>query len=396
MKSPWRRLALLKQGLASQQPFGNGLAGTRNAIEHLGYVQIDTLSVVERAHHHVLWNRVPDYEPNHLNQLISERLIFEHWYHAASYLPMRDYRYALPQMNSIRNGESRYLNNVDQRLMKEILARVRAEGALGVRAFDNKPNKGKGNWWNWGPGRRALDKLFMQGDLMVCARNGMEKVYDLAERCLPEGVDQNVPTPSEYAAYLFDTTLRAHGIFTWKQLLHLKTGKPMRDAMLEVLDARLQAGVVTSVTFTNAPPFYVDTKALGQQLTIDGRVKILSPFDNLVIHRDRLSSLFEFDYRIECYVAAPKRVFGYFCLPILYGDKLVARIDCKAHRADRRFEVLSLHLEEGPLDREPFLTALDEELQRFAEFNKCPLLDKSFIDKLRRGRSSGARLRPKS
>ncbi len=367
-----------KQGLTSQQSFGAGLSGTRSAIEHLGYVQIDTLSVVERAHHHVLWNRVPGYDPTHLNQLISEQRIFEYWYHAASYLPMRDYRYALPRMASIRNGENRYYTNVDEHLMNEILARVSAEGALRLRDLD-KGNKGKGKWWNLGPGRRALDKLFMQGDLMVCGRNGMEKVYDLAERCLPEGIDLSVPTLSEYAAYLFDTTLRAHGVFTWKQLLHLKTGKPLRDAMREVLDERIDAGVVRTLDNADAPTAYVDINVLEQAPTIKSVLKVLSPFDNVVIHRDRLSTLFGFDYRIECYVTAPKRVFGYFCLPILYGDKFVGRIDCKAHRADQRFEVLSLNLEEGTLDWDQFFPALGDELQRFADFNKCPLFDEQIL-----------------
>lgn len=379
MTSQWRCLALSKQGLTSQQKFGADLSGTRTAIEHLGYVQIDTLSVIERAHHHVLWNRVPGYDPSHLNQLISEQHIFEYWYHAASYLPMRDYRYALLHMTSIRNGENRYYINVDKRLMKEILARVSAEGPLRLRDFGKKVNKGKGNWWNMGPIRRTLDKLFMQGDLMVCERNGMEKIYDLAERCLPEGIDLSVPTLSEYAAYLFDTTVRAHGIFTWKQLLHLKTGKPLRDAMREVLDERIEAGVVKVLDNANAPSLFVDIKVLEQATTIDGVLKVLSPFDNVVIHRDRLSTLFGFDYRIECYVPAAKRVFGYFCLPILYGDKFVGRIDCKAHRADQRFEVLSLSLEDETLDRDQFLPALSDELQRFADFNKCSQLDASVV-----------------
>jgi uncharacterized protein YcaQ len=379
MTSQWRCLALSKQGLASQQQFGTGLPGTRSAIEQLGYVQIDTLSVVERAHHHVLWNRVPGYDPTHLNQLISEQHIFEYWYHAASYLPMRDYRYALPRMMSIRNGENRYYTSVDKRLMKEILARVSADGALRLRDLD-KGNKGTGSWWNMRPGKRALEKLFMQGDLMVCERNGMEKIYDLAERCLPGGIDLSVPTVSEYAAYLFDTTLRAHGVFTWMQLLHLKTGKPMRDAMREIIEERIEAGVVRAFDNANAPTVYVDIKALEQAPAIDaGTVKVLSPFDNVVIHRDRLSTLFGFDYRIECYVSASKRVFGYFCLPILYDNKFVGRIDCKAHRTDRRFEILSLSLEDGKLNRDHFFPSLIDELQRFADFNKCPLLDARVI-----------------
>ena len=379
MTSQWRRLALAKQGLGSKQFFGTALSGTRRAIEHLGYVQIDTLSVVERAHHHVLWSRVPGYDPQHLNQLIREGHIFEHWFHAASYLPMRDYRYALPFMSSIRNGENRYFTNVDEHLMNEILARVRAEGALRVRDFDTGSSE-KGSWWNRGPGRRALDKLFMQGDLMVCERNGMEKVYDLAERCLPTGIDLRMPTLSEYAAYLFDTTFRAHGVFTWKQLLHLKTGKPLRDEMRAVLAERIETGLVSVLGNIDAPTAYVNIKALEQVSAINSTaVKVLSPFDNVVIHRDRLSKLFGFDYRIECYVAAPKRVYGYFCLPILYGEKFVGRIDCKANRSDQRFDVLSLNLEAGKLDRDHFFPALIDELQRFANFNKCPLLDASVI-----------------
>jgi len=377
MTSQWRRLALSKQGLVSQQ-FGAGLSGALSAIEHLGYVQIDTLSVVERAHHHVLWSRVPGYDSAYLNQLISEQHIFEYWYHAASYLPMRDYRYALPRMTSIRNGENRYYTNVDERLMSEILSRVRAEGALRMRDFDSG-NKGKGSWWKQRPGRSAIDKLFMQGDLMVCGRNGMEKVYDLAERCLPAGIDLSVPTLSEYASYLFDTTLRAHGVFTWKQLLHLKKGKPLRDAMRKVLDERLDADVVRAMGNADAPTVYVDTKALEQVPKVDSALKVLSPFDNVLIHRDRLSTLFGFDYRIECYVSAPKRVFGYFCLPILYGDRFVGRIDCKAHRAENRFEVLSLNLENIAFDRDKVFPALHDELQRFADFNNCPLLESSVV-----------------
>lgn len=377
MMSSLRSLALRKQGLQAPRLFGEGLSGTLHAIEHLGYVQIDTISVVERAHHHVLWSRVPGYDRDHLNSLISSKHIFEYWYHAASYLPTRDYRYALPQMESVRNGENRYYSHGDKRLMGEILARVKGEGAMRLRDID-KGGKGNGNWWNFGPGSRTIETLFMQGDLMICERNRMEKVYDLAERCLPSDVDQSMPSVAECAAYLFDTTFRAHGVFTWKQLLHLKAGKPLRDAMRKVLDQRIEAGVV-KVMKVDGGTVYVDVAAIEQASPAEQQVKVLSPFDNLVIHRERLSSLFKFDYRIECYVPAPKRQFGYFCLPILFGDRLVARVDCKAHRGEQRLEMLSLHLEDGLLDEDQFFPALRQELQRFAEFNRCPTLDAHVI-----------------
>lgn len=378
-----RRLALSRQGLATQYPFGEGLTATYRAIEHLGYIQIDTLSVVERAHHHVLWNRVAGYEKSHLNTLIRQKHIFEYWFHAASYLPVRDYRYVLAQMDTVRRGENRYFSHGDKHLMNEIMAQVKAVGEIRLRDM-NKGSKGsKGNggeWWNLGPGRRALEQLFMQGDLMVCSRDGMQKSYALPERCLPDDIDLSMPTTAEYALYLFNTTRRAHGVFSWKQLLHLKTGKDLRDAMREIVQAHIADGsiqVLDNVNGIKGQTLYVDVAALVQAAHIAPVVKILSPFDNLIIHRDRLSMLFGFEYRMECYVAAPKRVFGYFCLPVLYGDRFIGRMDCKAYRTTPTFEVISLHLEQGLLDREQILPLLASELQRFAAFNACPLTDEN-------------------
>jgi len=382
MTSSLKRLALFNQGLGKTSPFAKGVDGTLQAIEHLGYVQIDTISVVERAHHHILWSRVPDYDLSHLNNLVRERQIFEYWYHAASYLPMKDYRYVLPAMMSVRKGESRYFNRGDQHLMNEILARVRAEGRIRLRDIDKNNKKSLGNWWNTGPGRRAFEQLYMQGDLMICERNGMEKVYDLSERCLPENIDLSMPTVHEYAQYLFNTTLRAHGAFTWKQLVHLK-GKDLKEAMRVVLKEQIDAGVVSAIQLTDGQTLYVDVAAIEQNVNIDFGLKILSPFDNSLIHRDRLTSLFEFDYRIECYVPAAKRVFGYFCLPLLYQDELVGRIDCKAHRTVKELEVISIHIEKTIKDKELFFFELEQEIKRFAEFNQCTIINDKVIKLIR-------------
>lgn len=382
MTSSFKRLTLFNQGLGKISPFAKGVDGTLQAIEHLGYVQIDTISVVERAHHHILWNRVPDYDLSHLNNLVRERQIFEYWYHAASYLPMKDYRYALPAMMSVRKGESRYFNRGDQHLMNEILARVRAEGRIRLRDIDKNNKKNLGGWWNTGPGRRAFEQLYMQGDLMICERHGMEKVYDLTERCLPENIDLSMPTLHQYAQYLFNTTLRAHGAFTWKQLVHLK-GKDLKETMRIVLKEQIDAGVVSAIKLVDGQILYVDVAAIEQNVNTDFGLKILSPFDNSLIHRDRLTSLFEFDYRIECYVPAAKRVFGYFCLPILYQDELVGRIDCKAHRTVKELEVISIHLEKTIKDKELFFFELEQEIKRFAEFNQCTIINDKVIKLIR-------------
>ncbi len=376
-----RRLALSHQGLISPASFGTGLSGTRHAIEHLGYIQIDTISVVERAHHHILWSRVPDYQQSHLNQLVKQQHIFEYWFHAASYLPMQDYRYALPHMTSIRNGEHRYFNRGDQAFMNEILARAKAEGSIRLRNIEQGNKQNSGGWWNSSLARRSIEQLFMQGDLMISERNGMEKVYQLTEYCIPSHLDLSVPTLEEYARYLFNTTLRAHGVFAWKQLLHLKVGQKIREAMRDIVNEQLDAGVITTLAQLGSSDkesqnLYIQTDALEQIPNIELKVKILSPFDNLVIHRDRLNTLFKFDYRLECYVTPPKRVFGYFCLPILYGDQIIGRIDCKAHRAKNQFEVISLHLEQQHLnhtiaDPAHFFNALNTEIHHFAQFNQC-------------------------
>ncbi|KQE16846.1 crosslink repair DNA glycosylase YcaQ family protein [Acinetobacter pittii] len=382
MTSSLKQLTLFNQGLGKTSRFAKGVDGTLQAIEHLGYVQIDTISVVERAHHHILWSRVPDYELSHLNSLVGERQIFEYWYHAASYLPMKDYRYALPAMMSVRNGESRYFNRGDQHLMNEILARVRAEGKIRLRDIDKNNKKSLGNWWNTGPGRRAFEQLYMQGDLMICERNGMEKVFDLTERCLPENIDLSMPTLYEYAQYLFNNTLRAHGAFTWKQLVHLKKND-LKETMRVVLKEHIDAGVVSAIKLEKGQMLYVEVAALEQKFNTEFGLKILSPFDNSLIHRDRLASLFEFDYRIECYVPAAKRIYGYFCLPILYQDELVGRVDCKAHRSIKELEVISLHLEKKVKNKELFFFELEQELKRFAAFNQCSTINDKVIKLIR-------------
>lgn len=386
MKTPpgsLRPLALKQQGLEPSPVFGHGAAGALRAIEHLGYVQIDTLAVIERAHHHVLWTRVPGYAPDHLNTLLREGRVFEHWFHAASCLPMRDYRFCLPLMASVREGRTWHAGRADAAVMRQLLDRVRVDGPLTLRSI-GQPSGEKGvkdGWWNAGPVKHALDRLFMQGDLMVRERQGMEKVYDLAERVLPSGLDLRVPTLDETARYLLDTTVRAHGVVTWAQLLHLKTGQGIRDAMRRAVDERLADRSLVRLAPEDAalPEAYADPEALA---AIDSTapparraVRLLSPFDNVVIHRERLLGLFGLDYRLECYTPAAKRVYGYFCLPILFGDRFVGRVDCKAHRRERRFELLSVHVEAALPDLDEFRPAFAKALSELAGFCGCDRVD---------------------
>ncbi len=363
-----RRIALDHQGLLKKKHFGSGKNATLRALEHLGYVQIDTISVVERAHHHVLWSRIPNYRPGFLERLISERQVFEYWFHAAAWLPMRDYRFAQLRMKQI-DGDRGWLKTFDKKLSAQILERIRLEGPLRARDFEDDRDRKK-EWWDWKPAKQALEQLFMQGELMVSARDGFQKVYDLPERVLPGSVDTGCPTIEEFSAYLVDTTLRSYGFASQKSITYLRKGRALREAVIQELQNRVEARLLTMVTIGENTSVYINPELLESRAPrCAAQVKILSPFDNVVIQRQRGRDIFNFDYQIECYVPEGKRQYGYFCLPILYRDRFVGRVDCKAHRADRVLEIRSLHLETD-VDGD-FMDAFNSELQGFAGFNGC-------------------------
>jgi uncharacterized protein YcaQ len=362
-----RRIALERQGLLSANPFGRGKQAVLRAIEHLGYVQIDTISVVARAHHHVLWSRVANYQTAFIDRLMRERQIFEYWFHAASWLPMRDYRFALPRMQQL-NGERNWFDGGDRRLMNEILRRIAAEGPMRTRDFADPEHRGNG-WWEWKPAKRALEQLFMQGELMAARRDGFQKVYDLPQRVLPDWVDTRTPSLEEYAAYLVDTTLRAHGFATLQSMTYLRKGQALRRAVRELLETRNTDGRLVCVGLRDNR-FYIDPERLESRAPrCAGRLRLLSPFDNALIQRQRGREVFGFDYQIECYLPGSRRQYGYFCLPILYRDRFVGRADCKAHRERGLLEIRSLHLERRVDDG--FEAALGRELEAFAAFNRC-------------------------
>jgi uncharacterized protein YcaQ len=367
-----RRIALNQQGLLRAESFGRGKAAVLRAIEQIGYLQIDTISVVERAHHHVLGSRVANYRPAMLEQLVAERKLFEYWFHAAAWLPMADYRYSLPRMRQL-NGERNWFRDGDRNLMHEILARIAAEGALRTRDFE-EARAGSSGWWDWKPAKQALEQLFMQGELMVSARQGFQKVYDLPERVLPDWVDTREPTLDEFAAHLIDTSLRAHGFTTLVSVTYLRKGQALREAVKRQLQARVDAKLLTQQSLGNNCSIYIDPELLEARAPRSvAQVRILSPFDNLLIQRQRCREVFNYDYQIECYVPEALRQFGYFCLPLLYRDRLVGRIDCKAHRAQARFEVKSIHIEQPVGDDFPDLMCAA--LQRFASFNGCDRIE---------------------
>ena len=366
-----RRLALCAQGLLQAQPYGRGLAGARNAINHLGYIQIDTISVVERAHHHVFHSRVPDYKPDMTHQLLLDGDIFEYWAHAAAFLPIADFRYSLPYKHAIKNGQTHWFSNTDKKLMDELIARIRSDGPLRSRDIETNTTRRAG-WWDWKPAKKALEQLYMQGDLMVSNREGFQKTYDLTERVLPSHINSQMPGMQEFATHMLDQQLRCHAIVSLKGLTYLRRNTELRKALKTLIDERLSERSLQQVQLSNGEVLFVQPAALETPSPrVKNRLLILSPFDNSLIQRDRLKALFQYDYQLECYVPAAKRQFGYFCLPLLYRDEFIGRLDCKAHRKTSHLEIKLLHLEPHSFDEDYLIAAFIDAITTFSQFQKC-------------------------
>lgn len=362
-----RKLVLHSQKLPFAKQKDSAISATQSAIDHLGYIQIDTISVIERAHHHTLWNRNPHYTSGHLDLLLEEKSIFEYWSHAAAYLPMRDFRFSLVRKQAMASGEIHHWYECDRKLMDELLERIREEGPLMSRDFENSGDKT--GEWHRKPAKKALENLFMQGELMIPYRKNFQKVYDLTERVLPDGVDTSVPDQEEYGRFLVSSYLRANGIGQAAEMVYLL--KNTRNLIKCTLQEMVEDGEVLPVEVCKKQ-YYVlpQSLALLKKPLRRSRVKILSPFDNLLIQRERMRTLFNFDYLLECYVPARKRKYGYFVLPILWNGKLAARMDCRAERKKKILHIHNLVLEPG-VKAVPFADALKKELIPFLSFNNC-------------------------
>jgi uncharacterized protein YcaQ len=212
----------------------------------------------------------------------------------------------------------------------------------------------------------------MEGDLMVSDRDGFQKAYDLTERVLPAHIDTQMPGTDEFATHLVDQQLRCHGLVSLKGLTYLRRNTELRKAVKALVIDRLAQRTLEQVQVLGGEVFLLEAGALeGSVPRLNNRLRILSPFDNSVIQRERLKALFQYDYQIECYLPEAKRQYGYFCLPLLYRDEFIGRMDCKAHRKNRELEIKSLHLEPNRFDDDAVIPALVDAIAQFCQFQNC-------------------------
>lgn len=347
-----RALFLAAQGL-DRRPRGLATkAALLAAIRRMGVLQIDTISVVNRSPYLVLWTRVGDYELRWLDALLAEGKIFEYWAHEACFLPIEDYPLFRNRMLDRGWMRWRYSHAVMEKHaadVERILGLIREQGPVRSADFE-RPGHGPSAWWGWKPEKRILESLFTAGELMIARREGFQRIYDLRERVLPTWSDDDLPSTDDAHRALALNAVRALGITRAKWVAdYYRMGKRETPALVRDLAAE-GALLEARVEGWKEPAFvHPDHAALAARAAA-GEIKpvrttLLSPFDPVVWDRVRAMEMFGFEYRLECYTPAPKRVYGYFTLPILRRGALVGRLDAKAHRRDGVFEVKAIYLE---------------------------------------------------
>ena len=367
-QSQARKIILDATGLARKAQFGTGVEAVYNVIDHLGFVQLDTNYVVERAHHHVMAARIPDYQTEWLANLSEDGRIYEYFSSDAGYLPMGDFRFSLPVKKAFET-QGKPLTKPEVNLMKQILDRVEREGALMVGDFENDRLAASSGWWDWRPAKVALERLYLNGKLMISRTKAFQKTYDLPFNLVPEETDLSMPTDEEYARFVIYRTLGALGICSAKEMAW-RARRVKGNLVKKELEKIIQEGKVKMVIVEGlkGPLYMLPDQEINVKLSND--VFILSPFDILNVFRHRLKDFFNFDYQIECFVPAPKRLYGYFSLPVLAGETFIARMDAKADRKQKMLIVHNIHFESVDLEQriiEKFVQAL----KAFVQFNQC-------------------------
>jgi uncharacterized protein len=331
-----RRIWLHAQRLDSPAPFGEGLAATPAAVAHLGYVQIDTISVIERCHHHILWTRIPSYRREHLHRAQSiDKNVFEYWTHALSYVPTGDVGVYLNAMRRRRRLEGRFAS-VTPEVSRKVLKLIRKQGPVTIREIDDDVLVEKqGLWSSRKPSKHALEKAFYDGVLTVSERRGMLRSYELMERHFGWTTRPKPASDAQVLTYLFDRALRSQGIVSLDSICHLDAAR--KPLMRRLIDRKVRSKQLVPVVLQGQGktehwtlPENLETSLDPPQMT-----HILSPFDPLIIQRKRTHLFFDYLHTFEAYVPKEKRVFGYFTLPVLAGDEFVAAIDLKTDRSKR-------------------------------------------------------------
>ncbi len=296
-------------------------------------------------------------------------MLFEYWSHAASFLPMRQFRYALPVMHAI-SAKGKHWYEVDEELKAAVLQTITAEGPKYARDFET-PTLSTGVMWNWKPAKKALHELFMEGKLTVISREGFQRLYDLPQRFVPTYVDTSLPSYDEYLWFCIKGAIKAHGLCTIPEIRYQKLFSARE--LEQVINEKIEEKELVRVRVGGSKSIYLSqpTVLSGLPPRYSRQIHLLSPFDNAVIQRKRVKELFGFEYQTEIYYPAQKRVYGYFSMPILYGTEFIGRMDPKAHRDKHLLEIKNIVFEPSVKITDALVGKLKAKIKAFTIFNDC-------------------------
>ncbi|MBP9046842.1 MAG: crosslink repair DNA glycosylase YcaQ family protein [Tabrizicola sp.] len=381
-----RRLFLDRHAL-SEAPSGPATGqALQDLIERIGFVQVDSINTVARAHDMILWSRRQAFRPPALKRLLErDRSLWEHWTHDASILPVRlhgvwQHRFKRDEDRLHKNWKAWFRDGYEAQF-DNILNRITKDGPVGTADVGEGEVRGKGGWWDWHPSKTALEWLWRTGRIAVTRREGFAKIYDLTERVIPEA--HRAPVPAEDVAdWACRSALRQLGFGTsgeiaayWKAVGPEVAKLWCREALAqgEIIEAEVEGAQGQRRKVFIFPEILDETPPEPTP-----RLRILSPFDPALRDRDRAEFLFGFYYRIEVFVPEPKRVWGYYVLPVLEGERLVGRIDVKAFRDAGALRVKAFWPEAGVKLTKGRRGKLEGELDRLARFAGCERVE--FLD----------------
>lgn len=358
-----RRLALDAQGYASRSRSARPIE-VETAIRALSCVQLDSISAVERSHRIVLGSRVGAYPRDTVTRLLGQGRIFEYWAHEACLLPIEDWPLFRAAM---REGGRQWYGQVERthpHLAEEILAVIRERGPLPSRHFEGS---GRGGMWNWKPAKAMLERLWNHGDLVVAGRQGFQRLYDLAERVIPER-HLNAPEPAEpeRLGALALRAVRARGVLTEAGIREHWRLKGGEARMRPTLDRLVASGEFERLRVDDGGAEVYVGASTELDRPAPTAAALLSPFDNLLWDRPFARRILGFDHLIEVYKPAPERRYGYYVLPFLRGDRIAGRADLKSERKEGRLVVKAFHREPGVRASGALDDALDRALDRLA------------------------------
>lgn len=376
-----RRLFLYRHALSG--PSGiSGPAGLGALIQQLGFVQLDSIATVERAHHMILFARRPSYRPANLDRLLTrDRALFEHWTHDAAVIPIAFYphwqlRFAR-DADALRARWQRWQKHSFVERTGAVVEHIRRNGPVCSADLRGDSGRKAGGWWDWHPDKTALEYLWRSGELAVTKRAGFQKYYDLAERVIPDAMQKLHPQPDHTVNWLCGAALDRLGFATPAELAAFWATVTPAEARIWCHD-EAKTGALIEVEVEGADgshrrafarPDVMQSAADAPEPT--GRLRVLSPFDPALRDRNRAERLFDFRYRIEVFTPEAKRVYGYYVFPLLEGARLVGRIDMKAHRKESVLRVTALWPEAKTAWGKGRQARLEAELGRVARFAGC-------------------------